>query len=71
MKLFNKKITPRCEYCLHGEALSGSTDIICEKQGISSSDSSCRHFVYDATRRCPDPPAQYAPHKFSEEDFRL
>lgn len=71
MKLFNKHIDPRCEYCRHGEAIHKGESIACVYQGISNPSDSCRRFSYDPTLRQPEPPAQFNPGSFSEEDFQL
>ncbi|MCQ2452415.1 MAG: immunoglobulin kappa light chain variable domain-containing protein [Oscillospiraceae bacterium] len=71
MKLFNKHMEPRCEYCRHGEAISEGESIVCLHVGISSPSDSCRRFVYDPTRRRPEPPARFTPGSYSEEDFTL
>ena len=70
--LFDKRRPPRCEYCLRGTRLDAEGTTICLAHGVSDPGDSCRRFIYDPTKREPDPPpARYVPKAYSAEDFTL
>lgn len=71
MKLFDKNMPKRCEYCRHSEVLPGREDMLCLYAGVTMPEESCRHFVYDPLRRVPEPPQTYTAQDHSEEEFRL
>ena len=33
--VFNKKLPPSCEYCMHGNRLEYGGDILCKKHGVT------------------------------------
>jgi len=68
--LFDRNIDPCCEYCRHGSAL-GNHEIACVKHGIMSISGSCRHFVYEPTKRVPKTGKLIDSSGFSEDDFTL
>lgn len=70
MSLFQKKIEPRCAYCVRGRTLS-EDQIACPKKGIMTPASSCRSFQYDPLKRVPPRPAKIAGLGRSDEDFSL
>ena len=70
MNLFQKKIEPRCIYCVRGRAL-GEDQVICPKKGVMSGGSHCRAFKYDPLKRTPPRPAKLMGPALSDEDFRL
>ncbi|MBQ9974660.1 MAG: hypothetical protein IJP02_06875 [Oscillospiraceae bacterium] len=70
MKLFQKKIEPRCAYCVHSRPLN-EEQIACEKKGIMSVASSCRRFEYDPLRRTPPRPVKPEFSDLKQEDFVL
>ena len=69
--LFNRKIEPKCEYCLRGEAIPASDMIACRLHGVMSPEEHCRRFTYDPINRVPEAPRAFTPKDFSEEDFTL
>lgn len=70
MPLFQKKIEPRCVYCVHGRPL-GDEQIVCPKKGVMAAGSHCRSFKYDPLKRVPPRPAKLAGSGLTEEDFKL
>lgn len=68
-KIFNKKITPYCKYCIRGSLCKGTDTIICIKKGVTDINDSCRHFKYDPLKRVPLTPK--AENNFTTEDFKL
>ena len=70
MKLFQKKIEPRCAYCAHGRPM-GELQVACEKKGVMSAASSCRKFVYDPLKRTPPRPVKPEFSDLKQEDFVL
>jgi hypothetical protein len=69
-KLFNKKITPDCCYCLYGSII-GDDEVACVKKGISRSGSSCSKFSYDPLKREPEWQQAVAPAEYDQDDFKL
>lgn len=70
MKLFRKKIEPRCAYCEKGAAL-GDTQVACVKKGVMNSEDHCSHFSYDPLKRVPPRPVTLEKEKLHSEDFAL
>ncbi len=70
MRLFQKKIEPRCTYCAHGRAL-GEDQVVCPKKGVMAAASHCRAFQYDPLKRVPPRPAKLAGVALGGEDFTL
>jgi len=70
MNLFQKKIEPRCIYCVHGRTL-GEDQVICPKKGVMAAASHCRSFKYDPLKRTPPRPGKLAGVGASDEDFTL
>ena len=68
--IFNRKITPNCEYCRFGSMLDAD-HVICIKRGIIDSGAACRKFRYDPLKRRPDVPRKYAPKDYDRGDFSL
>ncbi len=52
-KYFDKKITPKCDYCQFGKRAKDGNKVICEKSGIVDPNSSCGKFVYSPLKRIP------------------
>lgn len=52
--VFNKKISPACQYCLYATPLSFGDDVLCKKKGISQKSDKCRHYKYDPLKRQPN-----------------
>lgn len=53
LTLFDKDITPACEYCIHGKDSSEYDMTLCKKRGVVSSYFRCRQFRYNPLRRVP------------------
>ena len=68
--MFNRNITPDCEYCRFGNILDDK-HVICLKRGIIGSDTACRRFQYDPLKRKPEIPVKFSADGFSEDDFVL
>lgn len=50
---FNKKITPKCEYCQYGKRTNAGNKILCEIKALVDPDFSCNKFVYSPLKRIP------------------
>ena len=70
MRLFQKKIEPRCAYCARGRAL-GEDQVVCPKKGVMSGGSSCRGFTYDPMKRVPPRPEKADFSGLKDDDFSL
>ena len=70
MNLFQKKIEPRCTYCVHGRAM-GEDQVVCPKKGVMAAGSHCRSFKYDPLKRVPPRPAKFSGGGLSGDDFEL
>ena len=70
MRLFQKKIEPRCAYCARGRAL-GEDQVVCPKKGVMSQGSSCRRFTYDPMKRVPPRPVKADFSGLTDDDFSL
>ena len=70
MPLFQKKIEPRCAYCVHSRPLS-EEEVVCGKKGVLSAASSCRRFRYDPLKRVPPRPAKLHTQGLTDEDFQI
>ena len=70
MKLFQKKIEPRCAYCVYGRPM-GELQVACEKKGVMSAASSCRKFRNDPLKRTPPRPVKPEFSELKQEDFVL
>ena len=70
MKLFQRKIEPRCAYCSHGHRI-GEDQIACTKKGVMSAGSHCRSFQYDPLKRIPPRPVKLPESSLPPEDFSL
>lgn len=67
--LFNKDITPKCEYCATGIIAAGSKEVLCRRKGVMQPDSFCKKFRYDPLKRTPD--VIKITSDYSEDDFKL
>lgn len=45
--IFDKNISPACEYCEYGSKSRDNAMILCKKKGIVSPFYSCNKFVYN------------------------
>ena len=70
MNLFQKKIEPRCTYCVHGRAM-GEDQVVCPKKGVMAAGSHCRSFKYDPLKRVPPRPVSLDTERLKQEDFSL
>ena len=70
MRLFQKKIEPRCTYCSHGRAM-GEEQVVCPKKGVMAAGSHCRSFKYDPLKRVPPRPAKLGALSSPDQDFSL
>ena len=68
-KGFNKAITPRCEYCIHGTISSFKNEVLCKKRGVTEIDDKCRHYKYDPLKR--EPKKIKISDNYDEKDFLL
>ena len=68
--LFNRKIEPKCFYCLYGSSL-GDNKIACKKRGIMDGDGFCGAFCYEPTKREPEVSPSIKLEGLKEEDFSL
>ena len=69
VRLFIKKIDPRCAYCSHSVELGGEK-AACLKRGVVMTYSNCRAFKYDPLKRTPPKPAKLR-RNYSDADFKL
>ena len=68
-KLLNKKITPKCIYCVNGITTADGEKVLCERKGGMLPDSSCKKFIYDVLKRSPEEKAVLP--TFTAEDFAI
>ena len=68
-KIFNKKISPACKYCIHSTPLSFTDDMVCKYKGVTESNSSCRKYKYDPLKRQPS--TLVLEKNYSKSDFEL
>ncbi|HRR76829.1 MAG TPA: hypothetical protein P5191_08460 [Ruminococcus sp.] len=52
-KYFDKKITPKCDYCQYGKRSNAGNKILCEKKGLVDPNYSCNNFNYSPLKRIP------------------
>lgn len=52
-KYFDKKITPKCDYCHFGKRSKDGDKVLCEKIGIADQNYSCNKFIYSPLKRIP------------------
>lgn len=70
MSLFNKDITPACEYCRHGIRIA-EDEVLCKKQGVSSPWDACPKFRYAPLKRVPERPRMSRKPILTREDAQL
>ena len=61
--LYDKDITPACEYCEFGKNSSEYNMVMCSKKGIVSPYFRCMSFRYNPMRRVPKREDQYRKNK--------
>lgn len=66
---FNKKLQPSCEYCVYGERLELTNEIICKKHGVTEIRDYCRSYKYNPLKREPKMPQ--ISENYNPEDFKL
>ncbi len=67
--LFDKEISPKCEYCETGVATADGKEILCRRKGVMSPDSFCKKFRYDPLKRKPT--VVQISSGFTQDDFKL
>ncbi len=67
--LYNKEISPQCEYCIYGRLSPDGETVLCPKKGIVTRDFHCRKYKYDIMKRTPKKAPRLT--QFDEEDFSL
>lgn len=50
---FDKKITPKCDYCQYGKRTNAGNKILCEIKALVDPNFSCNKFVYSPLKRIP------------------
>lgn len=50
---FDKKITPKCEYCQNGKRTNAGDKILCEIKALVDPNYSCNKFIYSPLKRIP------------------
>ena len=65
----NRKIEPKCEYCIYASVPNDRSEALCLKEGIMDLDNSCKKFKYDPLKRIPHKIAFQS--NFTEDDFKL
>ena len=69
VSLFDKEISPACEYCAYGKRTDDYDMIMCPRKGIVSPFFRCRRFTYNPIRR--EPKRDDSHMGFKPEDFSL
>ena len=67
--LFDKEISPKCEYCQTGIPTGDGKEILCRRMGVMQSDSCCGKFKYDPLKRKPKVITVNS--DYSAEEFKL
>lgn len=52
-KYFDKKIEPKCDYCMYGKRTKDGNRVLCEKRGLVEQNYSCKAFIYSPLKRIP------------------
>ena len=52
-KYFDKKIDPKCDYCMYGKRTKDGNRVLCEKRGLVEQNYSCKAFIYPPLKRIP------------------
>ncbi len=65
--LFNKKISPLCEYCHTGEKSLDNETILCINSGVVDPSYHCKKFKYDPLKRVPK--INSHSNRFKKENF--
>ena len=52
-KYFDKKIDPKCDYCMYGKRTKDGNSVLCEKRGLVEQNYSCKAFIYSPLKRIP------------------
>ncbi len=69
-KVVNRgKSNRACVNCAFGRHAPEGDVVLCEKEGVKTPDSVCRHFKYDPLNRIPNQPLSLG--EYSPEDFQL
>ena len=67
--LFDKKISPSCEYCHIGKKFLDDGTILCVNSGVVDPSYHCKKFKYDPLKRIPKIRAYSS--DLDKEDFML
>ncbi len=67
--LFDKKISPACEYCEHGRLTHEGKMVECSKRGLVSPYFRCSRFLYNPVLRMPRKSPKLP--KMKPDDFAL
>lgn len=67
--LFDKEISPKCEYCRTGVPTAQGNEVLCRRMGVMQSDSFCKKFKYDPLKRKPN--VIKIRSDYTEDDFKL
>lgn len=69
LKMFNKSIAKRCEYCRHATTYHGSDVLFCKYRGVVEPNNNCRKYKYDILKR--KPLKQSISNDYEKSDFIL
>lgn len=69
LKMFNKSIAKRCEYCMHATTYAGNDTLFCKYRGVVEPSDKCRKYRYDILKRQPS--KQTLGNDYSKDDFVL
>lgn len=67
--LFSKKISKRCDSCVHSAFSTRGDKLLCRRRGLVERDGKCFRFRYDPFKRVPAKTPPLPAH--SKEDFAL
>lgn len=68
-KVYNKNLSPSCEYCLYGNLSEFNDEIFCIKRGVTHRRDACSKYQYDPLKRIPQ--RQKIADGYKPEDFEL
>ena len=68
-KLIGDNIEPKCGYCKLSQPIQDVNIVLCSRIGITSSDGSCKKFIYDPLKRKPETPPELM--QYTDKDFSL
>ena len=68
-KQFNKKLPKYCKYCVFGNVIADSDEVLCIKRGITLKDDTCRKYKYNPLNR--EPQRQKIYNGYNAESFSI